>query len=364
MANLVYCNNNNLLKNNYYFALSTTPACNPTKLHSSHTGITDSGASGFYFAPGAPVSYFNLQASAVGVRVANNLPEQSVASATLASAPSLPPALMQGHVMPSFPHTLIGFGPFANLGCQIVFTKTAMSTIHPDGHTILEGWREDDGPRLWHFPLQATQSSLPATALFAKYEELGPIGSAAIFIPAPPVIPIQCPPASPMPPPCRPPPTASTAPLHPSQGFSTVDNDGQACFVSYQYGASQALALASRSSTTPFDPYSLDLPSVGALVGFYRACLGFPVKQTWLDTIKAENCDSFNGLTYANAARYFPDADETIMGHLTQQPQNVWSTKPKPLAPNPQPSPAHSCYCPPTINTPIQLGLHPCLPHQ
>jgi hypothetical protein len=139
MANLVYCNDNQLLKNNYYFALSTTPACNPTQLPTSHTGITNSGASVFYFAPGTPVTNLNLQAPAVEVQVANGLPEQSVASAALASAPSLPPAGMQGHVMPSFPHTLIGLGPFSNLGCQILFTKMAVSIIHPDGHTILEG---------------------------------------------------------------------------------------------------------------------------------------------------------------------------------------------------------------------------------
>jgi hypothetical protein len=66
------------------------------------------------------------------------------------------------------------------------------------------------------------------------------------------------------------------------------------------------------------------------LVGFYHACLGFPVQQTWLDTIKASNCDTFDGLTYSNAARYCPDADKTIMGHLAQQRQNVWSKKPKP----------------------------------
>jgi hypothetical protein len=211
MANLVYCNDNQLLKNNYYFALSTIPACNPTQLPSSHTGIADSGASGFYFAPGAPVSNLNPQAPAIVVRVANGLPEQSVASATLASSPSLPPAAMQGHVMPSFPHTLIGLGPFANLGCQILFTKTAVSIIHPDCHTILEGWREVDGPRLWCFPLQATKSSLPATALFDKYEDPGPRRSAANFLPAPPAIPIQRPPAAPMPPPHKPYPTASTA---------------------------------------------------------------------------------------------------------------------------------------------------------
>jgi hypothetical protein len=74
----------------------------------------------------------------------------------------------------------------------------------------------------------------------------------------------------------------------------------------------------------------LDLPSISTLVSFYHACLGlFPVKQMWLDTIKAGNCDTFNGLTYSNVARYCPNARETILGHLAQQHQNVQSTKAK-----------------------------------
>jgi hypothetical protein len=105
--------------------------------------------------------------------------------------------------------------------------------------------------------------------------------------------------------------------------------------VYYIYGAAQAVALAARAAGTPFDPHSLDLPSIGTLVGFYHACLGFLVKQTWLDAIKAGNCDTFEGLTYSNAAKYCPDADETIMGHLAQQRQNVRSTKPKQPTPVP-----------------------------
>jgi hypothetical protein len=60
------------------------------------------------------------------------------------------------------------------------------------------------------------------------------------------------------------------------------------------------------------------LPSIGALVGFYHARLGFPVKETWLDAVKAGNCDSFDGLTYSNVSCYCPDANKTILGHLGQ----------------------------------------------
>jgi hypothetical protein len=123
--------------------------------------------------------------------------------------------------------------------------------------------------------------------------------------------------------------SAATHP-HPSQGILATDTSGVACLVYYLYGAAQAVALAAHATGTPFDPCSLDLPSIGALVGFYHACLGFPVKQTWLNAIKAGKCDTFDGLTYSNAARYCPDADEMIMGHLAQQRQNVRSIKPKP----------------------------------
>jgi hypothetical protein len=99
MTNVVYCNTNDLCQNNYYFALSTLSSCNPTNLPTSHTGIAGSGASGIYFASNAPVANLNPTAPSIGVRMANGLPVQSVTSATLASAPSLPPAAMQGHVM-------------------------------------------------------------------------------------------------------------------------------------------------------------------------------------------------------------------------------------------------------------------------
>jgi hypothetical protein len=140
------------------------------------------------------------------------------------------------------------------------------------------------------------------------------------------------------------PPPASTVLLpavpaashpHPSQGILAINRSGIACLVYYLYGAAQAVALATRATGTPFDPRSLDLPSIGALVGFYHACLGFPVKKTWLDAIKAGNCNTFEGLTYFNAAKCCPDADETIMGHLAQQHQNVRSTKAKPTLPAP-----------------------------
>jgi len=99
---------------------------------------------------------------------------------------------------------------------------------------------------------------------------------------------------------------------HPSQGIPATSATGVACSVYYIYGAAQAVALTAHAAGTPFDPRSLYLPSIGALVGLYHACLGFPVKQTWLDAIKAGNCDTFDGLTYSNAAKYCPDSERSL----------------------------------------------------
>jgi hypothetical protein len=166
MASLAITDNLNLCKNNYYYALTSESAPNPPPdILPSHTGIANSGATDFYFAPDAPVTNYNPQAPTVGVRVANGRPERPLAS-------------MTGHGMPAFPHTLIGLGPFADLGCKIVFTKTSVTVFHPDGHPLLSGWRDETGPRLWHFPLTA-EAAQTALANAAPQPHIPPTAEAA-----------------------------------------------------------------------------------------------------------------------------------------------------------------------------------------
>jgi hypothetical protein len=153
-------------------------------LPAHHTGIADSGSNGHCFVPVAPVANYNPQAApTVGVRMANGCPKCLVASATLASATALPPAALPGHVMPKFPHTLIGLSPFANQDCTIIFILTAVTVYHPDGHPILSGWRDETGPRLWHFPL-TTKAANPqdATGATAPWPPIPPPAE----LPAPP----------------------------------------------------------------------------------------------------------------------------------------------------------------------------------
>jgi hypothetical protein len=154
MANVIYCNDSNLCKNNYYYALVTEFVPNlPPMLPAHHTGIADSSSIGPYLVPNAPVANCNPQALAVVVCVANCLPKRLVASGILASATALPPAASLGHVMPNFPHTLIGLGLFADQDCTIIFTQTTVAVYHSDGHLILSGWRDETGLHLWYFPL-------------------------------------------------------------------------------------------------------------------------------------------------------------------------------------------------------------------
>ena len=113
--------------------------------------------------------------------------------------------------------------------------------------------------------------------------------------------------------------TAPTPPVFSNQNFKAIDENGEACYVTYMYGANQAMAMAVELKLgESFDRRSIDLPSMGALVGFYHACVGCPVKQTWLDAIKAGNFESLPGLTYSNEAQYCVDADKTTKCHLAR----------------------------------------------
>ena len=45
------------------------------------------------------------------------------------------------------------------------------------------------------------------------------------------------------------------------------------------------------------------IPSVEALIRYFHAAAGFPVRETWLKFIKAGNFMTWPGLTYQNAAK-------------------------------------------------------------
>ena len=79
------------------------------------------------------------------------------------------------------------------------------------------------------------------------------------------------------------------------------------------------------------------LPSIPHTIRYLHAAAGFPVKETWLDAIKAGNYVTWPGLTTTAVRKHFPDSDETQQGHMKQQRQGVRSTK---LTVNDEESPA------------------------
>jgi hypothetical protein len=70
--------NNNLL-NLLKLAVTTLDSCNPTQLPPDNaSGIADSGLTGYYFSPNAPVSNYDARVPTIEVKVANGTPVQSV----------------------------------------------------------------------------------------------------------------------------------------------------------------------------------------------------------------------------------------------------------------------------------------------
>jgi hypothetical protein len=145
--------NNNLL-NILKLAVTTLGSYNPTQLPpDNESNIADSGSTGYYFGPVAPISNYDATVPTIEVQEAIGTPVQSIASAELASVPDLPASSRVGHIMPGFSHILIELAPLVDAGCQVIFTKMLDITFDANIKAILIGWRETTGPRLWHWPL-------------------------------------------------------------------------------------------------------------------------------------------------------------------------------------------------------------------
>ena len=64
--------------------------------------------------------------------------------------------------MPGFRHTLIGVGPLCDVDCTVTFTHEAVIVRDTRSTSVLTGWRENSGPRLWRIALQPGEENLPS----------------------------------------------------------------------------------------------------------------------------------------------------------------------------------------------------------
>ncbi len=71
------------------------------------------------------------------------------------------------------------------------------------------------------------------------------------------------------------------------------------------------------------------LPSIPQTITYLHTATGFPVKETWMDTIKAGNFITWPSLTTLAVRKHFPDSNETQKGHMKKQRQGVRLTKSK-----------------------------------
>ena len=116
---------------------SILPTDPPTQHTPQSTGIIDSGATGIYFAPDAPVRHKDPQAPTITVGTASGQVQRSSASALL-NLPQLPSAFPRtGHIMPGFQHTLIGVGPICDANFSVLFNPDSVQIFDPTGKVIL-----------------------------------------------------------------------------------------------------------------------------------------------------------------------------------------------------------------------------------
>ena len=59
-----------------------------------------------------------------------------------------------------------------------------------------------------------------------------------------------------------------------------------------------------------------ELPLTEKIIAYLHACAGFPVKSTWIATIKAGNYCTWPGLSVKAVEKYFPESNETQQGHM------------------------------------------------
>ena len=119
------------------------------------SAIADTGASGNFWGQDAEGHITNVDPEAPSISVDTATGEGARSSASADHCiPNLPEDFpREGHVMPSFPHSLMGIAPICNAGYKVEFLDVDVVVRADCGRTILTGWRDKKPPRLWRFDL-------------------------------------------------------------------------------------------------------------------------------------------------------------------------------------------------------------------
>ena len=84
------------------------------------------------------------------------------------------------------------------------------------------------------------------------------------------------------------------------------------------------LPVIQRIRHAPFCAYSAhDFPSSTSVIRCHHATAGFPVKETWRKEIANGDYNTCPDLTVKLARRHCLDANETIIGTMSQKRENI-----------------------------------------
>jgi hypothetical protein len=71
-----------------------------------------------------------------------------------------------------------------------------------------------------------------------------------------------------------------------------------------------------------------ELSSLEPTICYLHAAASFPPKSTWLKAVQQGNYSTWPLINVKNVAKYFPESEETQMGHMQGQCQGIRSTCP------------------------------------
>ena len=108
--------------------------------------IVDSGASGWYLVPDAPVSNVNAHAPKVFVGTPIGHPHESEESYELL-LDGMPPGLF-GRIMPSLRHNILEIGIMCDKDCKVLFTRRSVIIFDKSKKPFLTGWSETYGAKI------------------------------------------------------------------------------------------------------------------------------------------------------------------------------------------------------------------------
>ena len=98
----------------------------------------------------------------VTVRTATGQAQQSTGTGDL-DLPHIPSGFkIKGHLMSIFCHTLVRVGQLCDSDCTVTFMRGAVIVRDKQGASVLTGWHEATGYRLWRISQQPGQSNLPS----------------------------------------------------------------------------------------------------------------------------------------------------------------------------------------------------------